>query len=186
MIPQIILAIENEDDRAFMTQLYLDYQYIMYAEIKKLVSDSWVIEDIMQDALVRLIDKIDLLQQLNTRRRINYLITTVRNQTKNYYRAKQHAAFSSLDDEESPLYRTVSSDEDLEEYVFHMDMLGKLQDIWPRLSDTSQQLLERKYILEQSDAEIAEAFEIKPSSVRMKLTRARKEAFDLLNKRQIP
>lgn len=180
MIPQIILAIENEDDREFMSQLYLDYQYIMYAEIKKLVSDSWVIEDIMQDSFVRLIDKIDLLRQLNTRRRINYLITTVRNQTKNYYRARQRATFSSLDDEDSPLYRTMSSNEDLEEHVFHMDQLRKLKDVWPHLSDTTQQLLERKYILGQSDSEIAEEFAIKPGSVRMKLTRARKEALELI------
>ena len=180
MIPTIILAIENEDDRTFMTQLYEDYHRIMYAEIMKLVSDNWAIEDIMQDSLVRLIDKIAVLRQLDARRCINYLITTVRNQAKNYYRTKDKVAFSSLDDEESPLPRKLSSGLDLEEELFHKEQLKRLQDIWPLLSDISQQLLERKYILGQSDQEIAEAFSIKPSSVRMKLTRARQEAFSLM------
>jgi RNA polymerase sigma-70 factor (ECF subfamily) len=171
---------DDEDDRAFMTKLYVDNQYIMYAEIKKLVSDQWAIEDIMQDSLVRLIDKISTLRGLNERRRINYLITTVRNQTKNYYRAKEKTSFFSLDDEENLLCKFISTDEDVEDYLFHKDQVDRLKSIWPQLPDTSRQLLERKYILAQSDTEIAAAFSIKPDSVRMKLTRARKEVLALI------
>lgn len=180
MIPTIILTIENDDDRTFMTQLYLDYQYLMYAEIKKLVSDNWVAEDILQESLVRLIDKIDTLRTLNQRRRINYLITTVRNQTKNYYRKKQKMPLISLDDEEDLLYERIASNDNLEEKLLQKDELVRLEEIWSRLTDNTQQLLERKYILNQSDVEIADAFGIKPGSVRMKLTRARKEVLSLI------
>ncbi len=183
MIPLIILAIENDDDREFMSQLYLDNKYIMYSEIKKLVSDAWDTEDIMQDSLVRLIDKIDVLRKLNQRRRINYLITTVRNQAKNYHRSRDRRNSVSLDDEEKALYSKVADDVDVEEQVFRKDQMTRLKEIWPELSEETQQLFERKYILKQSDAEIAEAFGIKSGSDRMKLTRARKEALLLLDER---
>ena len=42
--------------------------------------------------------------------------------------------------------------------------------------------MEAKYILEKSDKEIADELHIKPQSVRMALTRARKNAIELLRK----
>lgn len=33
MIPMIIMAIEDEDDRSFMANLYVDYQRLMYKVI---------------------------------------------------------------------------------------------------------------------------------------------------------
>lgn len=180
MIPMIILAIENEDDRAFMAQLYEDYNRLMYSELHKLISDDWAVEDVLQDSLERLIDKIETLRKLDKRRLINYLITTVRNQAKNYYRASSKASFSSLDDEGSPLYGTMPDDDNIEDQLFQKEQLKRLSGIWPQLSDNARELLERKYILGQKDEEIAKAFHIKPSSVRMKMTRARQEAFDLM------
>lgn len=45
--------------------------------------------------------------------------------------------------------------------------------IWPQLDSRTQQLLEDKYVLNMSDAEIASVLGVKSSSVRMLLTRAR-------------
>lgn len=41
MVPFCILAIENEDDREFMTRLYLDYSRLMQQQITKIVQDEW-------------------------------------------------------------------------------------------------------------------------------------------------
>ena len=40
MIPYVILAIEDESDREYMTALYIEYHRLMYSEIKKLLSDK--------------------------------------------------------------------------------------------------------------------------------------------------
>lgn len=62
MIPYCILVIEDDDDRTFMEQLFVDYHRLMYHEIFKLVHDQWAAEDVMQSTLVRLIDKIPELR----------------------------------------------------------------------------------------------------------------------------
>ena len=62
MIPIIILTIENEDDRAFMEGLYLSYNRLMRSEIHKILKDSWATEDVEQNVLEKLIDKIPLLK----------------------------------------------------------------------------------------------------------------------------
>ena len=44
MIPSIILAIEDDDDREFMTGLYKQYQRLMYREILKVVQETWDVD----------------------------------------------------------------------------------------------------------------------------------------------
>lgn len=44
MIPYCILVIEDDDDRTFMEQLFVDYHRLMYHEIFKLVHDQWAAE----------------------------------------------------------------------------------------------------------------------------------------------
>ena len=180
MIPVFILAIENEDDREFMAQLYENSKWILFAELKKMGVNYWDMEDLINDSMVRLIDQVKTLRSLPKKRLINYVITTARNRAKNYFRAKGKATFVSMDDEEGPLNGTVASDEDLEEYVILWDRKNRLKEIWPKLPEEAQRLLECKYILNQKDEEIAKTFGIKKGSVRMKLTRARQEALKLM------
>ena len=41
MIPMIIMAIEDEDDRSFMANLYVDYQRLMYKVITSYTTNKW-------------------------------------------------------------------------------------------------------------------------------------------------
>lgn len=59
-------------------------------------------------------------------------------------------------------------------------MLSQLSVIWDKLDYRHQYILEARYILEKSLEEIAEDLEIKPESVRMALTRARRKAYSLI------
>ena len=180
MIPIVILTIENDDDRYFMTQLYLKHYRLLFSEVNQMISDAWTTEDIIQDSMIRFIDKIPLLRSLDERRQVNYLITTVRNQAKNYIRAQRKATVTSIDNSPDSFNLIVSEHIEIEDSVHRKMLAEKLQKIWPTLSDTTQEVLERKYILAQSDQEIAEAIGIKSSSVRMKLVRAHREAYDKL------
>lgn len=176
MIPVIILAIEDESDREFMTRLYLDHEKIMYAEMLKICDDRFSMDDVLQDSLIRLIDKIDVLRSLDERKRINYIITTVRNQMRNYLRNQKQNVSYSLDEEDTSWQKTLAADLDLDDVLFRKDRVNRLHRIWPQLSEQTRQLLEEKYILGLSNADIAVNLGVKTESVRMMLTRARKEA----------
>ena len=62
MIPFCILVIENDDDREFMTLLYIRYQRLLYKEIYEILKKPWNTEDVLQATLVKLIDKIPELR----------------------------------------------------------------------------------------------------------------------------
>lgn len=85
MVPFCILAIENEDDREFMTRLYLDYSRLMQQQITKIVQDEWAAEDLMQTTLVKLIDKVQDLRTKDRNHLINYIISACKNQARKLY-----------------------------------------------------------------------------------------------------
>lgn len=70
MIPLIILAIEDESSREFMIRLYESNVKRMYCEAKKFFSETEDVEDAVSDAVVKLVDKVDLLQQIAAEKRI--------------------------------------------------------------------------------------------------------------------
>ena len=96
MIPYCILVIEDDDDRAFMEQLFVEYHRLMYHEIFKLIRDQWAAEDVMQSTLVRLIDKIPELRIKDRDHLVNYIITASKNQARNYLRDSGRHSTSDL------------------------------------------------------------------------------------------
>ena len=65
MIPMIIMAIEDEDDRSFMANLYVDYQRLMYKVIISYTTNKWDADDIFQSTLPKLIDKLADLRRMS-------------------------------------------------------------------------------------------------------------------------
>lgn len=179
MIPLCILAIENDSDRDFMTELYLQYQRLIYDEVFRLTKDTWATEDILQLTVERLIDKIALLRTLKRNQLVNYIITSAKHNTYNYFRSQKDKRTFQFDE-----FWDSPTDEDqilsVEESIDLAMNLQRLAAIWPQLDDHSKYLLEGRYILDKSYEELAQQLNIKPASVRMALTRARKKAYDLL------
>ena len=64
--------------------------------------------------------------------------------------------------------------------LLRREELTRLRDVWPRLRQEDRFLLERKYLLNQTDQELAQYLGCRKSSVRMKLTRARRAALRLM------
>ena len=175
MIPYVILAIEDESDREYMTSLYIEYHRLMYSEIKKLLSDKEAIEDVLQSTLVKLIDKISLLRRFDRTHLVNYIIVSCRNTARNELRYRsRHPAFSF--DETFDGSEPDSAFAPIEEQIAHADSLARLAQVWDKLDERSRYLLEARYILEKTDADIATDLGIQAKSVRMALTRARKTA----------
>ena len=86
MISYFILVIENDADQEFMTMLFQNYSRLMYHEIFQIVNDRWVTEDVMQEVLIKLIDKIEELRNKDRKRQINYIISASKNSARNYLR----------------------------------------------------------------------------------------------------
>ena len=88
MIMYVIEEIENETDQQFVLSLYEKYKYIMFGTARKYVSDSFAVEDLVQESLLKLIPKISVLRGLQRCKIDAYIVYTVRNTAFNYLRKK--------------------------------------------------------------------------------------------------
>lgn len=179
MIPICILVMEDEDDCAFMTHLYKTYHRLMYSEIRKIVTDSWVVDDVMQTTLENLMKKVADLRIKDRSRLVNYIISACKLNALNYLRNTTRRTIFSFDDDwdaEDPEQNLQT----IELRLVEAEEREHLARVWPELDERSRLLLEGRYILEKSPEELARDLGIKPASVRMALTRARKAAYQLM------
>ena len=179
MIPFVVATIEDMDDRDFMESLYYSYKRLMYSEIRKIVHDTWDVEDVLQNTLIRLIKKIPLLRTLGRDQLVNYIISTARNTARNHIRDNKRATEFAFDESIDSLDAARTSDHALE-HLELVEMMQAVGEAWAQLDEKYRRVLEMKYILEQSNEEIAQEFDIGVNSVRMLLTRARKQLKELM------
>lgn len=181
MIPYCILVIEDDDDRAFMEQLYIDYHRLMYSEIIKILKDEWNTEDVMQSVLEKLIDKISELRDKPKNNLVNYIISACKNKSFNYLRDNGKKVSISFDDyvegRDNSYYN-----HDMDLPLIRADEFSALQRIWPKLDERTRSVLEGYYILEKPTPVLAEEFGLTPHSFHTILSRCRKKAFALLQK----
>ena len=173
MLPYLVLTITDEGDREFMAYLYEHYSRLMRFKIGKVVHDPWTIDDLLHTTVEKLIDKIPTLRKLEPGRLTNYVANAARNTAFNYLRDREA---DMIDIEEV----TAAAPHEPEKALVHQEDLKKLSEIWEKLSDRSQYFLSSHYLAGMTTQQIAAELGVKPGSVRMALTRARREALPLM------
>ena len=125
--------------------------------------------------LLRLIDRIDVVRQLDESKLPGYIAAACRHTAYNVLCHNRRHPQVPLEDAPE-----ASSAPDMDELLSRRVELNALARVWPRLDEDTRWLLEARYILDYSDSELAREMGVKPTSVRMALTRARKKARAML------
>lgn len=185
MFPLIFSTIEDADSREFMEQLYVKYSKLIYSQVYKLTRDSYEVEEIVQESLVNLIEKVDLLQTLPRDRLVNYLISTARYTGYAFFRKRRKVEEIPIEEDETVLFDKGAFQNGLDELIIQKMESEQLYQVWSQLRERDQLVLNMKYILDQSNEEIAEALGVKPGSIRMLLTRAKRNLLSELKKSMI-
>lgn len=173
----IIMAIEDDSDRSFMANLYIDYQRLMYKVITSYTTNPWDADDIFQSTLPKLIDKLAALRKMPKDKLSNYIFSTCKNTAINYLRKKGNLNEFSFEN----LSSTIPADNDPRLFSEEDgEDVEALHRAWKRLDARSQYLLEARYILNKSFEEIAADINIQTDSARAAISRARKKARKLI------
>jgi len=157
----------------------------MRRETYRLLNRTDVLDDIIQDACIKLIDKIPTLKILDCCRLHSYVVLTVRSVAINFIKRsdvrKKHTYLGAEDDMKDIISDSVTDDaESVESTVIYREKIKELRKAMLLLPERDRLLLEYKYILNMNDTEIAAQINIKPSSVREYLTRARRKALAIM------
>lgn len=180
MLPIVISAIESVEDRDLMTAFYISYKALMFSEARKHLNIEEDIEDAVYEALARIIDKMVIFRQLQPKQRLRYALTCVRNICYVSLKRKSIITTVSFDDADTELFEDAS--QRFETVVENKLLIEHIRSIWCCLDCDARMLMEQKYVLYWSDEELAELLGIKTQSVRMRLTRAKRELMSQLQK----
>lgn len=177
MLPLVIMAIEDEDDKAFMTWLYLQYRRLIYSEVRKITGNTDEVEDLLQSVVEKLIEKLSLLRGMEQNKLVNYIISTSKNTAYNSLRGKDRGI---LWEEQEALADPAPAPED---QIIAQEDLYRLAHVWGDLDERTQYLLSAKYILKKSGKEIAGNLNMPSDNVRTALVRAKRKARQAMEQR---
>lgn len=173
--------INDVDDRAFMQEVYQQNERLMYAIALKYASSTQDCEDVVHDTVERLCKNITKIKGLPSSALRAYVVYAVRNTAINFrkHQATINRHIQQLSDNEP------SSEYDQPELIIERieDLKEKrtsLTKVWMQLTDAEQELLYRKYVLEQTTEELAGIFQCSRDSIRMRLSRVRRKSLRLM------
>ena len=164
------------EDRAFFQEFYGQYHRFLFYSASRLSHDPTQVEDLVQDAVVRLLHNIPTLRTLNDAKTATYLSTTV----KSVYIDHCRSRCSGERPLESASLEALGARTDPMDYTAKWDT----QILQTHLSEKEWYLLEARYITGSSDKEIASVLGCAPDSIRAMLSRARRRAKAILADKQ--
>lgn len=182
MIMMIITALEGDDDKTYMINLYNEYYGLVRKTVYNITHDADNVEDLVNDTFIKLIEKISIIRTLESCRLAAYVVYTSRSVAINHIKHKivqrKHAYYGGDTDLTEKMPDLEST---IEERIIRQEEMKEMENAILRLPEKQKDLLYFKYILEMHDREIAEILKIDPDSVRQYLTRARREAKKLMD-----
>ena len=173
--------INDVDDRAFMQEVYQQNERLMYAIALKHASNTQDCEDIVHDTVEKLCKNIAKIKELPNSALRAYVVYAVRNTAINFRKHQstinRHIQQLSGDDSNSEYDQPESIIERIEDL---QEKRTRLTKVWTQLTDAEQELLYRKYVLDQTTEELAGIFQCSRDSIRMRLSRARRKSLRLM------
>ena len=156
------------EEQAFLEGVYGRMKPLLHKLILSQGASEHEAEDILQEAFLRLWQKVETLRELPESKCLSYVYTTVRNTAMTYLGRKTRQGTQPLD-ENVP----APAGKGPEEYYLSLEKEETFRRAMERLDESSRQLLLLRYVLEEDDKEIALRFGVKPDSLRMMVSRAR-------------
>ena len=166
MFPLILMAMENNEDRALIEELYLCNHNLMYAQALRILKNRSAAEDAVSDALEALIKKVSLLRDMDSNKRKAYAVITVRHMAINIYRRHSRDTVTEED-----TLNAIPSDSRTEDAVLDSAGVDEIREAIHRLGENDRDMLMMRYFRELSDTEIGRELGILPVTVRVRMSR---------------
>ena len=179
MLPMVIMTMEDEDNREYMTRLYRDYQALMLKTAWEYSQDSATVEDIVSDSCVSLIQHLNQLKAMDKPALRAYIVITVRNKALDDLRrqALRRKNFVTMDE------NTLDSLEETTSFERKLSLRQEMETVREAIANLpadEQDVLRMKFFRHMTDKEIAARMEIAENRVRVLIMRSRKKLKQML------
>lgn len=173
---QIILAIEDDNQRREVEQWYITYYKMMRKLAYDIVLDLDLAEDMVNNAFIKIINNYGKISTLNCSKMTDYFVKTIKSVSIDYLR--KHKKFkelplSELEEEISNRDRDENADHNPEKMCISEENIEIVVNAMEKLSERDSLIIWAKYFMEMTDKEIQDNFGIKSKYVHVFAKRAR-------------
>ncbi|MEK3706288.1 sigma-70 family RNA polymerase sigma factor [Paenibacillus sp. FSL R7-0198] len=169
----IYFSLEDED-KSFMLELYIKYHPLIKYKVYDTVGDCDVVNDLTQEALLKLIPKASLLRTLDRYRITAYVTNTAKHVCFDYIRKEAcRNKHYFVGPEEDFAVQIPDLMVKIEENYVRNERIDELKKIMLQLSERDRRLLYYKYNMGLRDKEIEEVLGIPQNHVRQYIARAK-------------
>lgn len=183
MLP-IILAINNEDDRAYVEKIYGEYGKKIYKVAFKILNNTEDAEDCVHDVVKIIIDNLEMFQALEGEQLIKLLVTCSRNAALNIYRKNKIKHInegkrkSYTDDETNEKSLDIESVSDdgmfVDLIVINEENRKRISEMIEELDPIYKDVLYLRYQYSMKNQDIAKILKISENVVKVRYHRAKK------------
>ena len=166
MIGLMLQSIENDEDRVFLLELYDKYNGMIRGKAMGIVKNAWDMEDIEQEVVIKMINCVDTLKQLNCRQMTAYLSILVKNASIDIYNKNRKQQNFEVTYE---LLENKISDENCN-YRELKDMNG-----FKELDNQTAKILYEKYVEKATIKEIAMRYNLPQGTVATIINRGKEK-----------
>lgn len=171
MLPAVLLAIADDEERRFMAEVYLHHHRLMRYTARKYMPVEADAEDVVSDALVALHGRIDTLRLLEEKPLRAYIVRAVRNTALNALIAQRRV--QQRTEERGEMLNKLPGSADVEGQLLLAEELRRVLTAIHALPQKEQDVLWLRIAQGRTNEEIAAVTGLSPESIRKYISRAR-------------
>lgn len=154
-----LMALESPEDKSKFEAIYYSYRNLMYWIAKDILGDASLAEDAVQEAFCRLVKNISKIGEIDCSTTKKYIILTTKSAAIDIYRKRTGKELVLFEEE-------ACTEEPVQDRVFEA-----IKGLKPEYAH----ILQLKYVHGFSNREIAAFLKKREGTVRVTLSRAKKE-----------
>ena len=173
MIPMVILTIDSDTDRSYMTELYQQHHALMLKTAWGYVRSKEDVEDVVSESCAKLIERINSLRGMERAPLRSYIVTVVRHTAFDFLRKKnrENDTFVQSGDD---VTAQIPDQTSVEEKILLRDELNRVRLALRELPERERDVMRMRYQQGMPDKEIALAIGVSEVRVRQYALRGRK------------
>lgn len=185
LIFEILLAIENEEERTLVEVIYLDYYGRMLQICHQILRHPQDSEDAAMNAMKRIAENSKKFWGKDRNEIISLVVIYTRNAALTYYNQRKRRYTISTTMESPELSETSQMDipdesQDIQRIVINCETIHMIEDALDQLVDEQKDVILLKYYYGYRIAEMSEVLGVEENVVRARIFRAKKRLKKLL------
>jgi len=164
------MTIQQENNQNKLEALYEKYQLDMFKVAYRVLKDYHLAQDAVQSAFIRLLNNLDNIEQIDSKKTRAFVIIVTRNISINFYRKRQKQNNVVLEDVENIL---ADESQIIDDKIINAELFDRIALKIKHLYEPYADILTLRYFYHYSDKEIAELLGISHENVRIRLHRAK-------------